>query len=529
MRPSILRTRTQSVRLRARPLAAVFAVCVALAATLSAGVGAAQSGGATTHAEYDITHTDLIAGTLTPTSDMDPGRDDASSILMTGTLSALYGDHDVRLEAQVTSTDDGTIRLGAKGEHGFDLTGIDFQNRWETVVSNLLASAEFVDTLTISGVPGSSATVEFYFQIRGETEVEINQGFSDLWLTADTNYRLEATTASPHSGGGTHNGSVGWPTRYVYASFADKKVVDDYVVLSLDVDPSEEIPFEIYFEIDQRTDLNGSVEGANLQTNGFHRPQLYDLGAELLGVVVKDQFGLVFPNATIDSDGGYDYPVEAEPPPPILPSHVIVSPIAIADTDLGEYDPSQVPLSQMIDQSGLHVPFVSGQTGFDYYFSQAEADRSDVGFQNNWQSEVSFDLPLQGYVDFDLGEELTIDRLGIWNISLEDIRVEIADSPTGPWSEIGQFTLSSNINVLGYHRVQTLDLGGPRTGRYLRINVDSAHLYDNSFTYAVVGEVVVSSLTPVPEPGGLAMLASGVAAVVSVAGRRRARASRGSV
>jgi len=88
----------------------------------------------------------------------------------------------------------------------------------------------------------------------------------------------------------------------------------------------------------------------------------------------------------------------------VVRSQVMLSPTAVVATDLGTASES-TPLINMINQSGIETPFVSGSTLFDTYFAnpgQTFATSGDGG-TNNWQSEVSFTLPLKGYVDFDLG------------------------------------------------------------------------------------------------------------------------------
>ena len=181
----------------------------------------------------------------------------------------------------------------------------------------------------------------------------------------------------------------------------------------------------------------------------------------------------------------------------------------------------QTPFENMIDQSGLWEPFASGQTGFDVYFSNPDAERTDT--TGSWQSETVFTLPLQGYIDFDLGADHRIDRLAIWNVSLEDIRVQVAMDAAGPWTEVGEYSLTTSVFAFSSFPVQVVDFGAEYDAHYLRIEVDSAHLYASSFTYAIVGEVAVSSVTPVPEPGGVLMAWSGAGVLALLRGMRHRR------
>ena len=487
---------------------------------------AAQTLGPVTRAEYDLTHTELVGGSTVVVNDNEPGQDGTDSILVTGQVVGTWGVEDVRVEAQVLPTADNLVRLMAEGEHAYDCTGIDINNdTWTTADSDILARASLVDELTVSGVSTPTATVELYFQIRGMADalIDIDPG-GDISYTMATQVRLDVATALPHTGGGTHATSIVWPGGYRVADLDEQKFLDEYVMLSLEVDPTEPIPLDIAFEITPATTIRHRVEIGSLDMTGLHRPSFWDAGAELLGVVVKDDTGTVVPNALIAAGSGYDFPVVEDPPPPHPPANVILSPVAIIDSDLGEYN-ATVPYEHMIDQSGLSVNFTSGQTGFDTHFSLPNALRTSGSYVNNWQSVLDTTLPMQGYIDFDLGSTQSIDRVAIWNVTLEDVTFLIADDPAGPWTPIGSFTLPSHYSWFSYD-ANILDLGGSHTGRYLRLQVDSAYLTSTSSTYGIVGELAVRAL-PVPEPGALMMLGSGGLALAALGARRRRTAGVG--
>ena len=72
---------------------------------------------------------------------------------------------------------------------------------------------------------------------------------------------------------------------------------------------------------------------------------------------------------------------------------VVLSPVAVAGSSLAAYDAS-TPFENMINQSGLAEPFVSGTTDFGTYFAEAGKPFGNANFANNWQSALSFNLPL---------------------------------------------------------------------------------------------------------------------------------------
>ena len=494
---------------------------------LPAAEARSQTIGEATRAEFDLSQRERVGGgEVTVTDSNLPGQDGGASLLVAGSTLGTYGDQAVSLEAEVTTTDDGTVRLLTRGRHGFDLTGISLATDvWLEGDSDMLVRSTLVDELTLSNVPGNMATLELYFQLRGMSDAEITKDAfpADLSYTMATQIQLDVATSAPHTGGGTHAASLVFPGGYLPFDLDEQRFVDDYVVLTLDVDPTQPIPLTIELEITPLTNVSNFVEIGTLNAVGRHEPWLFDNGAELLGAVVKDNLGNPINGALIGSAAGYAYPVsdDGTPPPPFPPPTVVLSPVAVVDTDLGDANPVTVPREWMIDQSGLSVPFASGQTGFDVHFSQTNALRTSGLAGNAWQSATAFTLPLQGFIDFDLGATQIIDRLVMWSGTLEDIRVQISDSPSGPWTELGQYTLTSHLGFFSYNG-EILDLGGIHAGRYLRIQVDSAYLVDPSFTWANVGEVAVSAI-PLPEPGFAGAFGTGVLLLGVLDRRRRSR------
>jgi len=180
---------------------------------------------------------------------------------------------------------------------------------------------------------------------------------------------------------------------------------------------------------------------------------------------------------------------------------VMLSPAQVLGTDLGTYDPT-VPLENMINQSGLDKPFTSGVTDFDAYFSTG-APAYGQGGVGNWQSDYSFNLPLMGYVDFDLGAVYMIDRVAVWNRSLETGQFLVSQTLGGPMEVAGSFTLLNRLNFPFSYLPEIVELDEPVQARYVRIEIDSTYKFDptDTFAYAIVGEVVVDV---VPDAAGFA-------------------------
>src|SRR5262245_28499877 len=81
-----------------------------------------------------------------------------------------------------------------------------------------------------------------------------------------------------------------------------------------------------------------------------------------------------------------------------LHAGVMRSPSAVLGTNLGTFDP-QTALGNMINQSGLDKPFSDGVTDFDDYFTAGAPPFAQGAFNNGWQSDFTFTLPLTGFVD----------------------------------------------------------------------------------------------------------------------------------
>ena len=498
----------------------------AVSALLLLAPAPGEAVGPTTHVEFNLTHTERVSNSTVVLNDTNlPGIDGTTEAQDTGSIDGTFGDHSVNVFAAVDAPS-GLTRLRARGEHTYALSGNNqTTDQWRLVNGTQTLRATHNDELDFNGAPFVTLTVEVYWDVRG-----VDDALIDLILGQavvydfDTSVNLVSSTVAPNTGGGSFNETSLWPGGMRTTDLNQEKVVEpdeEYVVMTFTVAPGQDLEMETTFEVIVSTLLNNSFEGFTLGTDvEGHHDALFDESARLVGVIVRDNGGFILPGISITAASGNVYPLLEEVPLPPAPSRVILSSIA-ASTDIGEFD-ATTNVGNMIDQSGLAKPFVSGVTSFDGYFDFAPATFTSGNFVNNWQSLVDFSLPLTGNVDFDLGGTQAFDRIALWNVSLQNIRVQIADAPTGPFTEIGAFSLPNRIPFLSYNP-EVLQLGGLHTASHLRIAIDSAHKFaaSDTFTYAIVGEVAVSAI-PVPEPAQWLMLAVGVPTVAWL-GRRRAR------
>ena len=138
-------------------------------------------------------------------------------------------------------------------------------------------------------------------------------------------------------------------------------------------------------------------------------------------------------------------------------------------------------------------PFSSSETNFNEYFFEGEEPFADAHYTNNWQSKLISTLPIEGFIDFDVSNTESFDQLAIWNRSLHEITVLVADNRFGPWDEVADFVLEDKQASIFSYTPQILDLGDEYENEFLRIRVDSTHLNNptDRFGYAIVGEVAV--------------------------------------
>ncbi len=511
---------------RPAPPLAGRAIRLFAAAALLLGSGQAaraQAVGTEASVDWVVTHTDRLgaAGQLATTGS-NPGVSDPEVVDLVGQHLATYGQHDLVLNATVDAPAVGNLVLRGFAQHTFALSGLDpSSNVWSRVVGRMKARAEVADELSLAGVGGAPETVEFYFELEGTADASIHlmpgQGLS---FNFQSPVRLIGSTSLPHSGGGTQTSTMTFGG-FISQDYAETKVVDKQLVVVFDVDPNQPFPFEIALEVEPTTNLTNGLDGpGSTDVTGVHRASVNSAAAELVGLVIRDAQGNILGDATATSATGIDYPVLDEVPPPRLPEWTIRSPLAIVASDLA--DASAVyPKQKMIDRSGLSKPFSSGISSYDDYVSTLPAANHSVSAGNQWVSPIDTSLPLQGFVDFDLGDTYAFDEIALWQVTLKDVTFLVADDPAGPWTGIGQFLPPSRVAWFGSYPIDRLDLGAEVEGRYLRMQINDCHKYSVSDTFAAanVGEIALRTKV-VPEPGLAGMLAAGGLLLGGLARRR---------
>ncbi len=174
----------------------------------------------------------------------------------------------------------------------------------------------------------------------------------------------------------------------------------------------------------------------------------------------------------------------------------MLSPVAVTESGLGTFS-QENGLVEMINQSGLRTPFVTGTTSFDTYFSPSNKFSQNAN-GTKWES-LAAGLPLVGNLDFDLGASHQVSKLAIWNISVKDISIHVATTQGGLATapSVGNFTLTKNLSsavpapdILA----DVLSLPGAPTGRFVRIRILSEHTFSpgDTFGSASIGEVVMA-------------------------------------
>ena len=187
----------------------------------------------------------------------------------------------------------------------------------------------------------------------------------------------------------------------------------------------------------------------------------------------------------------------------------ILQPAAISSTLVGwGWD-----LNWTINQAGLSSNYVSGVTDFDSFVATAT---NGAGWLGGWTGPMG-DNP-NGFVDFDLGAEYTIESFASWE----------SQGPAGANGEMASFSMYasndpafSTFTHLGDY-VGSYDPFGtapdvysfaPTSARYVRLHILSFYTGDIAF-----GEFAFEQ-SVVPAPAATALL--GLGGVMSLRRRRR--------
>ncbi len=192
----------------------------------------------------------------------------------------------------------------------------------------------------------------------------------------------------------------------------------------------------------------------------------------------------------------------------IINAGVITSPTAVISNDFGEY--SGYSQDNMINQSTLSTGFVSGVTDFDTYASgNPMANCNNCSPYYFGQSGIA-----SGNIDFDLGGIFSVDQFGLWNGSYRGItNVELFTSLTADFAistSVGVFSPTYGGNANLDEGLQVFDL--------LDTNAQFVRLSISSYATSILGVAAVAfdvnpSVSSVPEPGSLALLALGLAGI----------------
>ncbi len=173
---------------------------------------------------------------------------------------------------------------------------------------------------------------------------------------------------------------------------------------------------------------------------------------------------------------------------------VVLSPVAVS-TAIPSFNGTVSP-TNLINQSGIETPFVSGVTDFNTYFAvphQVFGNSGDGGV-NNWQSDTAFQPGYQGFLDFDLGASYQLNKLAIWNRSLSNITVKVLADLSGPEQVAGSFSFFDRQSFPFSYAVDVLDFNAALTGRYVRLEINGIYFFQGfTFGNASAGEVVVSA------------------------------------
>jgi len=196
---------------------------------------------------------------------------------------------------------------------------------------------------------------------------------------------------------------------------------------------------------------------------------------------------------------------------------MIVSPTSVVANTLGDFDEFR-DIGNTIDQSGLSLGFTSGVTDFDTYigWSPTHAYDSSNPPNNAWFGASGNNT---GHVDFDLGQQLNVLQLALWNDDYHgasSITISTSnDSAFGTSANVGTFTPYEHGNP--NHDplpAQVFDLTDS-AARFVRIQINAT--YGHELTGW--GEVAFDT-SAVPEPTTALLLACGLAGLAA-AGRRR--------
>lgn len=163
----------------------------------------------------------------------------------------------------------------------------------------------------------------------------------------------------------------------------------------------------------------------------------------------------------------------------------ILSPKSVVETGMGTFSPTITPLTALIDQSGLDHPFVSGKTEFDPYFAPLNSNFSQNADKTKWMSQVAFDLPLTGTLDFDLGGTYLLSKVAIYNVSVKQLSISVSQDSNGPWTKVGTYTMFNYQAFLSL-RAEVLAFPSEVSARYVRFAIEDEFSAGAGFRFGYV-------------------------------------------
>lgn len=150
-------------------------------------------------------------------------------------------------------------------------------------------------------------------------------------------------------------------------------------------------------------------------------------------------------------------------------------------------------LVNLINQSGLSIPYTSGVTDFDTYLAGNPNHTSLPG--NDW---VSLGTPI-GKIDFDLGSVLVVDRIAVWNFSggstFSTENITIFASQQSDFSgavNLGTFLL--NLPPSNSSQAQVINFGSTNA-QFIRFQILGNY---GASTSTALGEVAFSTSPTAP-------------------------------
>ncbi|MEZ5502865.1 MAG: PEP-CTERM sorting domain-containing protein [Halioglobus sp.] len=196
--------------------------------------------------------------------------------------------------------------------------------------------------------------------------------------------------------------------------------------------------------------------------------------------------------------------------PAITHATLILSPVATANNTMGQFSVLLAP-GNMINQSGLNTPFVSGVTDYDSYIA-ANPTHANLASGNAFASPSGI---TSGSIDFDLGDIFNIDKFVLWSdnpggdTSSAPKNFSLLASITSDFTS--SISLGSFVGSVGSSPIAAQVFSFDSTdARFVRWTIIDQYEQPN----INVGEVAFSVIQPgepVPEPATLVLICLGLA------------------